>query len=242
MSVIVPVLNEAGVLEATLGAVAAAFPEGAIEVIVADGGSHDASVALAGRHACQVVSAPRGRGPQMNAGAALARGDVLLFLHADTLLPPDALHHMSMALESPRVVGGGFRLSIAGGEGSSARGGLGQGALRMVARGANLRTRLTGVFYGDQGLFVRREVFVRLGGFPPYPIMEDVAFGRRLKRAGQVVLLPVAVTTSARRWEREGLVYTTLRNWLLVSLFLLGVSPTVLVRGYRPHPSPGEGG
>jgi len=219
VSVVIPTLNEA----ASLPGVLAGLPDGIAQVIVADGGSRDGTGALARSGGARVVESPPGRGGQMNAGAAVADGEVLLFLHADTRLPPDAVAHVARALADPRVVGGGFRLSID----SRDR------FLGLVAASATLRTRLTGVFYGDQALFVRREVFVRMGGFDPFPLMEDVAFGRRLKREGRVVLLPVAAVTSARRWERENPLFTTVRNWLLVSLFLLGVPPRRLARWYR---------
>lgn len=220
LSVVIPALDEAAILGDTL----AALPPGVTEVIVADGGSRDATRAIARAHGAGVVEATPGRGLQMNAGAGAARGSVLLFLHADTRLPEGAAEAIAAALADPAVVGGAFRLGIDSPD----------GFLRLVAGAANLRARLTGVAYGDQAVFVRREAFEALGGFPPIPIMEDVAFGRRLKRRGRVVLLRARVATSARRWERENPLYTTLRNTVLVSLFLLGVAPKRLARRYRP--------
>lgn len=220
LSVVIPTLDEAAVLGDTL----AALPPGPVEVIVADGGSRDATRAIARAHGCRVVASTPGRGVQMNAGAAAAKGGVLLFLHADTRLPPGAPEAIAAALADPEVVGGAFRLGID----SPDR------FLRLVAEAANLRSRLTGVCYGDQAPFVRREAFAALGGFPPFPIMEDVAFGRALRRLGRVVLLEGRVATSARRWERENPLYTTLRNTALVSLFRLGVAPERLARWYRP--------
>lgn len=220
IAVVIPTLREG----ATLGAMLAALPDGLAEVIVADGGSTDATREVARAHGCRVVESPPGRGVQMNAGASAATAPVLLFLHADTRLPADAPARIARALADPGVVGGGFRLGIA----SDAR------FLSFIAAAANLRTRLTGVFYGDQALFVRREAFAALGGFAPIPIMEDVDLGRRLKRRGRVRLLDAAVQTSARRWERENPLYTTLRNTLLVSLYLLGVPPRRLARWYPP--------
>lgn len=219
ISVVVPTLNEAAVLARTLAAV----PAGFFEVIVADGGSLDGTTAIALEHGARVTVSPAGRGPQMNAGAAAARGGTLLFLHADTTLPTDAAARIGAALADPGVVGGAFRLGI---DSPDLR-------LGLIARAANLRTRITGVPYGDQALFVRRDAFDAAGGFPDVPIMEDVALGRALKRQGRVVLLPARVRTSARRWEREGVVRTTLRNAALISLYRLGVPPARLARWYR---------
>jgi rSAM/selenodomain-associated transferase 2 len=227
IAVVIPTLDEAAVLGDTL----AGLPAGFAEVVVADGGSADDTVAVARAHGCRVVEAPRGRGPQMNAGAAVTRAPVLLFLHADTRLPEDAPARVAAALADPAVAGGGFSLGIASRD----------GFLALVAAAATLRTRLTGVFYGDQAVFVRRGAFEAVGGFPPYPIMEDVAFGRALKTRGRVVLLPQRAVTSARRWERENPLFTTLRNWALVSLFLAGVSPERLARWYRPVGGKGRG-
>jgi len=225
ISVVVPTLNEAAVLGRTL----AGLPAGFCEVVVADGGSTDATVEIARAHGARVTSAPAGRGPQMNAGARAARGDVLVFLHADTALPADAAARIAAALADPGTVGGAFRLGI---DSPDPR-------LRLIARAANLRTRLTGVPYGDQALFVRRTAFAAAGGFPDVPIMEDVALGRLLKGLGRVVLVPARVCTSARRWEREGVVRTTLRNTALISLYLLGVPPVRLARWYRHVRGPG---
>ncbi len=218
VSVVVPTLNEAAVLGRTLGA----LPPGFAEVIVADGGSTDATVAIAQAHGARVTVSPPGRGPQMNAGAAAAKGDVLLFLHADTVLPADAPARIAAALAETGAVAGAFLLGI---ESSDPR-------LAFIARAANLRTRLTRVPYGDQASFVRRAAFDAAGGFPDVPIMEDVELGRRLKRLGRIVVVPARVRTSARRWEREGVVRTTLRNAALVTLYLLGVHPRRLARWY----------
>jgi rSAM/selenodomain-associated transferase 2 len=220
LSVVIPALDEAAILADTLGA----LPPGLAEVIVADGGSRDATRDIARAHGCRVVESAPGRGTQMNAGAAAAGGDVLLFLHADTRLPEGAVEAVAAALDDPAVVGGAFRLGIDSDD----------GFLRLVAGAANLRSRLTGVCYGDQALFARRAAFEAVRGFPPYPVMEDVAFVRALRRRGRVVLLAGRVRTSARRWERENPLYTTLRNTVLVSLFRLGVAPERLARWYRP--------
>lgn len=218
ISVVVPTLNEAGVLARTLEG----LPAGFVDVVVADGGSTDATTAIAREHGARVTVARPGRGPQMNAGAAAAKGDVLLFLHADTALPPDAVARIGAALADPGVVAGAFLLGI---DSPDPR-------LALIARAANLRTRLTRVPYGDQAPFVRRAAFDAAGGFPDVPIMEDVMLGRRLKRLGRIVVVPARVRTSARRWEREGVVRTTLRNAALITLYLLGVHPRRLARWY----------
>jgi rSAM/selenodomain-associated transferase 2 len=224
VSVVVPTLNEAAVLGRTL----AALPEGLSEVVVADGGSTDGTPDIARAHGARVTVSAPGRGPQMNAGAVAAKGEVLLFLHADTVLPPDAAARIGAALADPTAVAGAFLLGI---DSTDPR-------LGMIARAANLRTRITGAPYGDQALFVRRGAFEAAGGFPDVPIMEDVALGRALKRVGRVVLVPARVRTSARRWERDGVARTTLRNAVLISLYLLGVAPARLARWYRPSGGP----
>ncbi|MBI5137815.1 MAG: TIGR04283 family arsenosugar biosynthesis glycosyltransferase [Nitrospirae bacterium] len=220
VSLVMPVLNEARGIGATL----AALPAGLHEVIVADGGSADGGALLALAAGARVVTCAPGRGVQLNAGAALAGGDVLLFLHADTRLPAGALAAIQAALADPAVVGGGFALGIDSAD----------PFLRLVARAATWRSRHLGMFYGDQALFVRRAVFERVGGFRPIPIMEDVALVRSLRRVGRLTLIAAPVRTSARRWERENPLFATLRNVALVTLFTLGVPPAILARWYRP--------
>lgn len=220
LSIVVPVLNEA----ATIGATLAPWSRRAgIELIVADGGSADGTAESAARFA-RVIQAGRGRARQMNAGAAIATGAALLFLHADTRLPEDAPEAVREALADSAVIGGAFRLSIA----------PATPALRLVAAGANLRARWLGLPYGDQALFVRRSAFFDLGGFPDVPLLEDLMFVRRLARRGRIRLLPQAVVTSARRWRREGVLTVTLRNQLFVALWACGVRPERLARWYPP--------
>src|SRR2546425_611229 len=168
--------------------------------------------------------APRGRARQMNAGAAAARGDVLLFLHADTRLPAGYAQAVAGALADPAVVGGRFdvRLDAAG------------LAYRAIGRLISLRSRLTRVATGDQAIFVRRAVFERLGGYPLVPLMEDVALSRAMKRVGRVACLSETVTTSARRWQRHGVARTVLVMWALRAAYYAGVPPARLARVY-PH-------
>jgi rSAM/selenodomain-associated transferase 2 len=220
ISIIVPVLDEAATLAATLHPLVG-VPDS--ELIIVDGGSRDGTVDVAGQFTGRVFKGARGRANQMNFGALQARGEILLFLHGDTALPPSALDMIRRTLGDQGIAGGAFRLRIA----SPCR------SLKVIAWGANLRSRYFGLPYGDQALFVRRTVFNAIGGFSPWPLMEDVDLVRRLKRVGRVALLPDTVTTSARRWEREGVLWTTVRNTLLLLGFWLGLSPSWLAQWYR---------
>lgn len=220
ISVIIPALNEARRLAA---AVQSALTADGIEVIVADGGSSDSTAESARRAGVRVVAAQPGRARQMNAGAALAAGEILLFLHADTRLPAgfDAL--VCQALAQPGVAGGAFGLRI------EAPGRL----IRWIEAGANRRSRHLGLPYGDQAVFLPAAVFRSLGGFPDLPVMEDFVLVRRLWRLGKVVTLEAAVLTSGRRWRRRGALKTTLINQIVVAGFYLGVAPERLARLYR---------
>ena len=216
ISVVIPALDEAGQIAA---AVASA---GGCEVIVVDGGSTDDTVAAAQAVGATTLVAERGRARQMNAGAVRAGGDVLLFLHADSRLPPEFDTAIAAALADGAVVGGRFDLSLE----------PGSPFLDLTAALINLRSRLTGIATGDQALFVRRETFAAMGGFEDVPLMEDVAFTRALKRQGKVVALRLRVTTSSRRWLRHGPVRTVLLMWWLRFLYWRGVPPADLKRRY----------
>jgi rSAM/selenodomain-associated transferase 2 len=221
LSVVVPVLNEAAHLRALLPHLAARCP--GAEVLVVDGGSEDGSRAVvAAAPGVRGLTAGRGRARQMNAGARAATGDVLLFLHADTRLPDGAVAAVEAALADPAVVGGRFDIRI-----DSPR-----RLLAVVAAFMNARSRLTGIATGDQALFVRRAAFEALGGYPDIPLMEDVELTRRLKRRGRLAALRLRVTTSGRKWEREGVLRTIGLMWALRFLYVCGVSPRRLHTWY----------
>ena len=216
-----PVLNEAAGIQATLHALAPLRARG-VEVIVADGGSSDHTVALAHPLADRVIAAPAGRARQMNAGAAHARGDLLLFLHADTQLPAGSEELVRQALQ--HAAWGRFDVRISGRP----------WMLRVVAALMNLRSRCTGINTGDQAIFVTRSAFHRVGGFPEQPLMEDVEISRRLRAAaGRPACLRARVTTSGRRWETRGVWRTILLMWRLRWRYWRGTAPDVLARAYR---------
>lgn len=219
ISVIIPALDEE---DNIVAAVASARGAAVREVIVVDGGSRDATRGRAAEVADRVVDAPRGRAVQMNKGAALADGDVLLFLHADTRLPPGFDVAIAEALRDDQVIGGRFDISL---QPSSA-------LLWLTSELINLRSRLSGIATGDQALFVRRSVFAELGGFPLLPLMEDIALSRALKRRGRLKCLRQRVVSSSRRWRRDGVIRTILLMWSLRFLYFCGVSPERLRRVY----------
>jgi rSAM/selenodomain-associated transferase 2 len=229
ISVVIPVLNEERLLPVTLPHTAAL---GFDELIVVDGGSRDRtreiveSCVLSPRSSAlstiSLLTAPSGRAQQMNAGAAISRGDVLIFLHADTRLPFDAKQSIARALEDSAYVGGRFDVRF---EPDSGWGWL-------ISRMMNARSRCSGIATGDQAIFVRRAVFERLGGFSEIPIMEDIDFGRRLKCAGRVAALRSPAITSYRRWRTGGPLRTILLMWGLRWLYWIGISPHRLKRRY----------
>jgi len=221
IAIVVPALDEAQNLQWLLPDLARRWPEA--EVVVVDGGSRDATVEVVQRHAgVRCLASSPGRARQMNAGARATAGELLVFLHADTRLPDGALEAIQAAMRDPRVASGRFDVVF-----DSPR-----PIMRATAALMNVRSRLSGIATGDQAIFVRRAAFEALGGFPDIPLMEDVEFSRRLKRRGRLACLRLRVTTSARKWEREGPVRTVLLMWALRLLYVLGASPRRLHRWY----------
>ena len=221
LSIIIPALDEAGAIGATLEA--AARVKGDVEVIVVDGGSADGTAEVARARGARVVTSARGRGAQMHAGALAARGEVLWFLHADTLAPADAAECIDRALRDTRAVGGNFRIRFDGGS----------GAARFLTW-LYPRLRLLGLAYGDSGFFVRRSAYERAGGFKPFPVFEDLDLLRALWRQGRFVRADACVVTSSRRFEGRSFALTFARWSLLQGLYWLGVSPHTLARLYAP--------
>ena len=219
ISVVVPALNER---DGIVDALRSARQPGVCEIVVVDGGSRDDTRRRAETEADRVLSSIRGRASQMNVGAAGTTGDVLLFLHADTRLPAGFASAVQRAIGAG-AVGGRFDVVLDGSH----------WFLPVVARLMNVRSRVTGISTGDQAIFVRRDVFERIGGFAPLPLMEDVELTSRLRRQGHVAALHERVTTSARRWEENGVARTILLMWTLRLAYACGVSPERLARVYR---------
>lgn len=228
-SVIIPVLHEQEDLPICLARLRQQEGIHRCEIIVADGDPEGSTLNLIQDPNIIKITSPPGRAVQMNAGAEIAKGDALVFLHADTQLPDRAFVSMAQALADPAIVGGAFALDIA-----SER-----MILKWIARHASLRSRINRIPYGDQAIFLRKSVFDQIGRYKPLPIMEDVELMRRIKKRGRRIrLLRDTVLTSARRWEAEGAVYTTVRNQCLLILFYLGISPKILARFYKPRGAP----
>jgi rSAM/selenodomain-associated transferase 2 len=223
LSVVIPALNEA---ENIARAVESAWHAGAGEVIVVDGGSDDGTAEIARRLRCTLLTAPRGRAVQQNAGARAATGDALLFLHADNhLASPDIADQISTCLADHRRIHGALRQRIESP-------GLGY---RLLEGGNVARVRWFGLPYGDQAIFVRRDTFLELGGFPDEPLLEDLILMQELRRKAWPALLPGPVVVSPRRWQKHGVVGQTARNWWLLARHTCGAKPANLARYYRRH-------
>ena len=220
ISIIIPVLDEAAIIRATLNRLQ---QHSQVEIIVVDGGSKDRTVAIAETTGVRVISVPHGRAAQMNAGADIARGKILLFLHADTKLPSNFVESIVETLEPPDVVAGAFELTI---EGEAI-------SLRWIEWLVKMRSHLLSLPYGDQAIFIDRAAFIDSGGFADLPIMEDFEFIKRLKSQGKIAIAPVVVVTSGRRWQKLGVWKTTLINQLIIAGYYLGISPTKLSNFYR---------
>jgi rSAM/selenodomain-associated transferase 2 len=221
LSIIIPVLNEGEGIAAALDALAGMRALGT-EVIVVDGGSRDATIQRARLRADLVISAPRGRAVQMNAGAAKATGDILLFLHADTQLSRHADHVVLSGLERSGRAWGRFDVKIEGRH----------PLLLVVGFLMNIRSRLTGIATGDQAIFVRRDAFQKAGGYPEIPLMEDIALCKGLKRVSRPLCVSERAITSGRRWEENGVLATMMLMWRLRFAYFFGADPKELARQY----------
>ncbi len=219
ISIIIPVLDEETSIPGLLDHLRR-FRDA--EILVVDGGSRDRTRELVRRGGLRLLTSAPGRGRQQNRGAAAATGDILLFLHSDTRLPADGPDHVRRLLARPGVAAGAFRLAI------QAKG----VSYRLIEAGANLRSRLLQLPWGDQALFMKKEIFESAGGFPDQPLLEELVLLQRLKPLGRIALAGAAVTTSARRWQRYGILRTTLLNQLILAGFLCGVAPERLAAIY----------
>ena len=221
VSIIIPVLNEAAILKHTLTQLQQYL---GVEIIVVDGGSRDNTIAIARQTEATVISVTgKGRAGQMNAGAKIARGNILLFLHADTQLPANFLPLVSKTLDRSGIIAGAFELTIAGTK----------PALRWIETLVKMRSHLLSLPYGDQAIFITKVAFLKLGGFADLPIMEDFEFIKRAQKLGKIAIAPAAVTTSGRRWQKLGVWQTTAINQLIIAGYYLGISPKKLANFYR---------
>ncbi len=225
-SIVVPVFHEQEGINDLINALNRLDSDRNVEIIIVDGtGERDTLEAIRSNGVIK-ISSEQGRAKQMNAGASIARGEVLIFLHADTELPLQALLRIGSLLEKTEYVGGAFDLTIK----SEKR------ILKAIGAIASFRSRLNRVPFGDQAIFIRREYFNRIGGYKEIPIMEDVELLRRVRKYGDKIwIFRDPVRTSPRRWEKEGVIHCTLRNWMLQALFWLGVSPEILAKYYHFH-------
>jgi rSAM/selenodomain-associated transferase 2 len=223
VSIIIPVLDEAENISEIIRHIRELDADGAAEIIVVDGDPEGRSINTIKDECVRTVISEKGRARQMNRGAALATGDILLFLHADTLLPSNAFGLIQAVMNDKGYVGGAFDL------GFNTR----RRIFKITETYVFLRTRLTNIPFGDQAIFIRRHHFEQLGGYLDIPIMEDVELMKRIRKRGdRIRIIPEKVRTSVRRYEQEGIVYTTIRNWMLQLQYALGVPPERLVRWY----------
>ena len=223
-SIIVPVLHESERINRFIDHLSCLEPREACEIIVVDGSPERDTLDAIRNKGVVKMTAETGRARQMNAGASVAKGDILIFLHADTELPLAAFARIESLMDRSRYVGGAFTLGIQSEK----------LAYKALTRWVSLRGRITGIPYGDQAIFIAKDYFNRMGGYREIPLMEDVELMRRIKKkGGKICVLPDRVMTSPRRWEEEGFIYVNLRNTLLLILYLLGAAPERLVRFYK---------
>ncbi|MBW2540096.1 MAG: TIGR04283 family arsenosugar biosynthesis glycosyltransferase [Deltaproteobacteria bacterium] len=224
LSIIIPVLNEGHIINQTLDHLYHLNFSGNFEVIVIDGSPDRNTINTIAHVDVKKDIASKGRGAQMNKGFAVAEGNILLFLHADTILSHDALDLILMAMRPKDIIGGAFKLGIKSN----------RMAFRIIEKAVNFRSRITRIPYGDQAIFIEKEFFHQVGRYKEIPLMEDVELMRRIKKAGgKIAIIPRQVQTSPRRWEKEGIIHCTLKNWTLITLYFLGISPKKLARFYK---------
>ena len=221
ISIIIPTLNESLLLQRLLCDLNKII-DSQVEIIVVDGGSNDDTLEIASKYAHQVFVTEQGRATQMNYGAAFAKGEVLFFLHADSMLTTNAFQKLKEIVKESLYVGGAFRLQIDSNK----------LLLSIISQVVNLRSRFFHLVYGDQGIFVRKKNFLEIGKFLITPLMEDVEFYGRLRASGKTVILNEKILTSARRWEKEGILYATFRNWLLLIMYYMGIPAKQLEKLY----------
>jgi len=224
ISIIIPTLNEENSLSYLLSGL---NRQSDLEIIVSDGGSHDQTVKIARENNLTVVTGRSGRGAQLNKGALKATGEILLFLHSDTVLPDNFIFHIQNALSDAQTVAGAFKLSI-NDPGKK---------FRIIEFGIEIRSRILRLIYGDQAIFVRKNIFLQAGGFPDQPIFEDVVLIRKLKRYGKIVITSAYVVTSPRRWKRLGVFKTTIINQIMLLGFILKINPEKLAIFYYSQSS-----
>lgn len=220
ISIIIPTLNEANNIKQ---AITSTQPSTNVEIIVVDAGSNDGTQAIAQALGVTVISAVPGRAIQMNTGAAIASGEILLFLHADTRLPPGFDQMIRTALQQPQTIAGAFTLRID----------APHWGLRLVEWGVKMRSRFWQLPYGDQAIFLTKEIFDKIGKFPELPIMEDFELITKLNRLNKITLINVPVITSPRRWLKKGIFQTTLINQIVIIAYLIGISPVKIRQWYR---------
>jgi rSAM/selenodomain-associated transferase 2 len=223
-SIIVPVLHEGEGINQLLEHLHRIDSEGELEIIIVDGAQEKDTLNAIRSDVAIKISSDAGRGRQMNAGASVAKGEILIFLHADTELPPRALKKIDLLMERGDYVGGAFDLGIKSDK----------FIFKVIATLSSLRSRLNRIPFGDQAIFIRGEFFKKMGGYKEIPLMEDMELMRRIKRSGNKIrIFYERAMTSPRRWEKEGVIYCTLRNWTLQTLYFLGVSPHKLIHFYK---------
>ena len=223
ISIIIPVLNEEEGIIRAVDHLSKIQDDTVLEIIVVDGNHKGNTLLFLHDRKVITIKSEKGRARQMNSGAKRARGDILLFLHADTSVPDNAFERIITVIKTGRYVGGAFNLGF-----DSQR-----WVFKLIAAVASMRSRITRIPFGDQAIFIKRNYFEKIGGFCDIPLMEDLELMKRIRRRGDPIhIIPLKLTTSARKWEEEGVIYTTLRNWLLQFLYFCGVSPEKLVGYY----------